>query len=118
MSEIRGFDGDADELMSQLAFPPEVEQEMQGLIGRVAGEFWGRDELSPAKRSLATMAILCSRGFHEELAIHVRLGLEEFGVSRTEICEVIRHCALYAGFPAAVSGFRTVARVFEKMDAG
>jgi 4-carboxymuconolactone decarboxylase len=63
------------------------------------------------------MAILCTRGLQEELAIHVRLGQEQWGVSRAEICELIRHCALYAGFPVAVSGFRTVARVFEEMDA-
>ena len=52
----------------------------------------------------------------DELAIHVRLGQEHFGVSRADICEVIRHCALYAGAPASVSGFRTVARVFQEMD--
>jgi 4-carboxymuconolactone decarboxylase len=103
--------------VDQLTFPPEVEKEMQEMITRVGGEFWGREGLAPSTRSLATMAILCTRGLHEELAIHVRLGLEQFGVSRAEICELIRHCALYAGFPVAVSGFRTVARVFEEMDA-
>ena len=103
--------------VEQLTFPPEVEQEMREMITRVGGEFWGRDGLPPATRSLATMAILCTRGLHEELAIHVRLGQEQFGVSRAEICELIRHCALYAGFPVAVSGFRTVARVFAEMDS-
>ena len=103
--------------VDQLTFPLEVEQEMQELITRVGGEFWGREGLAPSTRSLATMAILCTRGLHEELAIHVRLGQEQFGVSRSEICELIRHCALYSGFPVAVSGFRTVARVFEEMDA-
>ena len=103
--------------VDQLTFPPEIAAEMQEMIMRVGGEFWGREGLPPATRSLATMAILCTRGLHEELAIHVRLGQEQFGVSRAEICELIRHCALYAGFPVAVSGFRTVARVFEEMDA-
>jgi len=102
--------------VSELAFPPEVEAEMRELITRVGGEFWGREELPTATRSLATMAILCTRGLQEELAIHIRLGQEQFGVSRSEICELIRHCALYAGFPVAVAGFRTVARVFQEMD--
>lgn len=102
--------------VDQLSFPAEVEAEMREMITRVGGEFWGREGLPPATRSLATMAILCTRGLHEELAIHVRLGQEQFGVSRTEICELIRHCALYAGFPVAVSGFRTVTRVFQEMD--
>jgi len=103
--------------VDSLSFPPEIREEMQELINRVGGEFWGRGGLEPAMRSLATMAVLCARGQQDELAIHVRLGQEQFGVSREQICELIRHCALYAGFPAAVSGFRTVARVFEEMDA-
>ena len=103
--------------VQELSFPPEVEQEMREMITRVGGEFWGREGISASTRSLATMAILCTRGLQEELAIHVRLGQEQWGVSRGEICELIRHCALYAGFPVAVSGFRTVARVFEEMDA-
>ena len=110
----------SDELPNPVAaldFPPEVREEMQALLNRVGGEFWGHEGLEPEMRSLATMAILCARGQQEELAIHVRLGQEYFGVSRAQICELVRHCALYAGFPAAVSGFRTVARVFEEMDA-
>ncbi len=103
--------------VDSLSFPPEIREQMQELINRVGGEFWGRGGLEPAMRSLATMAVLCARGQQDELAIHVRLGQEQFGVSREQICELIRHCALYAGFPAAVSGFRTVARVFEEMDA-
>lgn len=102
--------------LDELKFPAEVEEEMRDLITRVGGEFWGREQLPVATRSLATMAILCTRGLHEELAIHVRLGQEQFGVTRAEICELIRHCALYAGFPVAISGFRTVARVFREMD--
>lgn len=105
-----------DNPLDQLTFPPEVEQEMQEMLLRVGSEFWGREGIPEATRSLVTMAILCTRGYHDELAIHVRMGQEQFGVSRTEICEVIRHCALYAGAPAAVSGFRTVAAVFKEMD--
>lgn len=103
--------------LEQLSFPPEVEQDMQDLLMRYGGEFWGREGIPEATRSLITMAILCAQGQHEELAIHVRLGQEQFGVDRKAICETIRHCALYAGAPASVSGFRTVARVFKEMDA-
>ncbi|MAG31351.1 MAG: 4-carboxymuconolactone decarboxylase [Deltaproteobacteria bacterium] len=103
--------------IEQLTFPPEIEEEMQDLLLRVGGEFWGREGLEPSTRSLATMAVLCARGQQDELAIHVRLGQEQWGVSRQQICELIRHCGLYAGFPAMVSGFRTVARVFQEMDA-
>jgi len=108
---------DAIDPVSQLTFPPEIAEEMQALLMRVGSEFWGREGLEPSMRSLATMAVLCARGQQEELAIHVRLGQEQWGVSRQQICELIRHCGLYAGFPAMVSGFRTVARVFEEMDS-
>lgn len=110
------MNADPQNPLHQLTFPPEVEKEMRDMLLRVGAEFWGREGLPPSTRSLVTMAILCTHGHHEELAIHVRIGQEQFGVSRTEICEVIRHCALYAGAPAAVSGFRTVARVFKEMD--
>ena len=105
-----------DKLLEQLSFPPEVEEEMQEMLLRVGAEFWDRKGIPLSTRSLVTMAVLCTRGFHDELAIHVRMGQEQYGVSRAEICEVIRHCALYAGAPAAVSAFRTVARVFKEMD--
>ena len=105
-----------DNPLEQLTFPPEVAQEMQEMLTRVGSEFWGREGIPMSTRSLVTMAILCSKGQQDELAIHVRMGQEQFGVTRAEICEVIRHCALYAGAPVAVSGFRTVARVFEEMD--
>ena len=103
--------------VASLSFPPEIREEMQELIARVGGEFWAREGLEPSMKSLATMAVLCTRGQHDELAIHVRLGQEQFNVTREQICALILHCALYAGFPAAVAGFRTAARVFEEMDA-
>ena len=101
----------------ELSVPDEIREEFMALVNRVGGEFWGRGGLEPQMRSLATMAILCARGQWEELAIHVRLGEQAFGLSRAQICELILHCALYAGFPAAVSGMRTAARVFEELDA-
>ncbi len=106
-----------DNPLENLDFPPEVADEMRGLLTRIGAEFWARDEgIEMSTRSLVTMAILCTRGQQEELAIHVRMGQEAFGVTREQICETIRHCALYAGAPMAVAGFRTVARVFAEMD--
>jgi 4-carboxymuconolactone decarboxylase len=103
--------------LEELTMPEEIREEFLNLVARVGGEFWGRPGLEPRARSLATLAILCARGQQDELAIHVRLAQENFGVRREEVCELILHCALYAGFPAAVSGFKTAARVFAEMDA-
>jgi len=103
--------------LDSLVFPPEIDAHMRALISRVGGEFWGRGVIEPKTRSLTTMAVLCTRNLQAELALHVRLGIERYGVSREEICEVIAHCALYASFPSAVAAFRTVAEVFATLDA-
>lgn len=103
--------------LDSLVFPPEIDTHMRALIPRVGGEFWGREVIEPKTRSLTTMAVLCTRNLQNELALHVRLGIERYGVTREEICEVIAHCALYAGFPMAVAGFRTVADVFAMLDS-
>ena len=103
--------------LDKLVFPPEIDAEMRSLISRVGGEVWGRGVLEPKTRSLATMAVLCARNHQDELAHHVRLGIERYGATREEICEMIMHCAVYASFPSAVSSFGTVARVFATLDA-
>jgi alkylhydroperoxidase/carboxymuconolactone decarboxylase family protein YurZ len=103
--------------LDSLIFPPEIDTHMRALIPRVGGEFWRRGVIEPKTRSLTTMAVLCTRNLQDELALHVRLGIERYGTSRAEICEVIAHCALYAGFPTAVAAFRTVAQVFATLDA-
>jgi alkylhydroperoxidase/carboxymuconolactone decarboxylase family protein YurZ len=100
-----------------LTLPDEIRDDFMSILTRVGGEFWTREGLEPRMRSLATMAVLCARGQWEELAIHVRLGEQAFGLSRAEICELILHCALYAGAPAAVSGMKVAAGVFEELDA-
>ena len=99
--------------------------ETRGVVRRIEkwdGEYLlegskGRGVIEPKTRSLTTMAVLCTRNLQDELALHVRLGFERYGASREVICEVIAHCALYAGFPTAVAAFRTVAQVFATLDA-
>ena len=103
--------------LDQLAFPPEIEADMRALIGTAAAAVWGRGVLEPKTRSLATIAVLCARGQLEELALHVRFGIERNGATREEVCEVVMHCAVYASFPSAVAAFRVVTQVFAEMDA-
>lgn len=100
-----------------LTIPVEIRDDFLDLVGRVAGEFWSRGGLERPQRSLITMAVLVARGLHDELAIHIRLAVEQFGLSREEVCEMIVQCALYAGFPAAVAAFRVATRVFSELDA-
>ena len=59
-----------------------------------------------AERSIINLATLAALGRSEELALHVRGALRN-GVTPEEIREVFIHVSGYAGFPAAVSAFRT-----------
>lgn len=106
------------EAIEQLPIPAEIREDMLKLIGLAGGAVWSRSEaLDVRTRSLATMGILSALGRSDELAIHVRLGQQEFGVTRQEICELMMHTAVYAGFPASISALRVASRVFSEMDA-
>ena len=43
------------------------------------------------------------------------VGLNQ-GLTRSQVCEVLLHTAAYAGFPAAVEGFRIAKEVFDEYD--
>jgi 3-oxoadipate enol-lactonase/4-carboxymuconolactone decarboxylase len=87
-------------------------RDFQSFITRYAwGEIWARPGLPRRDRSLLTLAALITGGHHAELAMHVRAALTN-GLSRAEISEAILHTALYAGLPAANSGFEVAQRVF------
>jgi alkylhydroperoxidase/carboxymuconolactone decarboxylase family protein YurZ len=48
----------------------------------------------------------------EELELHVKAALRN-GLTPDEIKEVLLHCAVYCGIPAANSAFATAQRVLE-----
>jgi 4-carboxymuconolactone decarboxylase len=85
--------------------------EFQDLITRYAwGEVWGRPGLDRASRSRLTLAILIATGREHELAMHLR-GARRNGLDWPEIGEVILHCAVYCGVPAANGAFAIAQRV-------
>jgi 4-carboxymuconolactone decarboxylase len=87
--------------------------DFQDLISRYAwGEIWARPQLDRATRSLLTIALLTALGRDEELEMHVSAALRN-GVEPEEIGEVILHCAIYAGVPAANSAFSVAQRVID-----
>ena len=91
--------------------------EFQDLITRYAwGEIWTRPGLPRHTRSLITLALMVALNRGEELKLHVRAAFNN-GVSRDEIKEVLLHCAIYAGVPAANSAFHMAEEVFAQMDA-
>ncbi len=80
------------------------------------GGVWGRDGLSPARRSLNNLCILATLGRDEELELHVR-GARRNGCSWDEIRETLIQVAVYSGMPAGVAAFRVAVRVRDEEDA-
>lgn len=78
------------------------------------GETWTRKPLDRKTRSLLTIAILTALGRQPQLRNHVR-GAIQNGVSKEEIREVLMHCIIYAGLPAAVESFNTSAEVLQQL---
>ena len=90
-------------------------EEFQALITRYAwGEIWTRPGLARHTRSLITISLMVALNRSDEFKLHVRAAFNN-GVTREEIREVLLHCAIYAGVPAANSAFHMAEEVFAQM---
>jgi len=95
----------------------EVTADFQELITRYAwGEIWSRPGLPRRTRSLLTVGLMVALNRPDELRLHLR-GAVNNGVTREEIREVLLHCAVYAGVPAANSAFHLAEEFFAQLDA-
>jgi len=99
-----------------IANTTEFTREFQELITRFAwGTIWSRPELDRRTRRLLALSITASLGRWEEFALHVRAGL----ASELELCdlkEVLLQTAVYAGAPAANTGFHIAGEQMGKKD--
>jgi alkylhydroperoxidase/carboxymuconolactone decarboxylase family protein YurZ len=68
---------------------------------------WDRPGLDLATRRAITMAVLVALGRPENLTLHVRGALAD-GMTPEQIGEIVLHCALYCGAPAADLAFRAL----------
>ena len=92
--------------------------DFQDFITRYAwGEIWARPGLDRRTRSCITLTALVALGRLDELEAHV-VGALRNGLSPDEIKEVLLHCAIYCGAPAANSAFAVAQRVLAEHDAG
>jgi 4-carboxymuconolactone decarboxylase len=88
-------------------------RDFQELITKYAwGEIWTRPGLDRKTRSCITLVALVAAGRHEELELHTRAALRN-GLTPAEIKEVLLHCAVYCGVPAANSAFAVAQRVID-----
>ncbi|HSV18545.1 MAG TPA: 4-carboxymuconolactone decarboxylase [Casimicrobiaceae bacterium] len=91
-------------------------EEFQDFITRYAwGELWTRPGLARHTRSLLTVALMAALNRTDEFKLHVRAAFNN-GVTRDEIKEVLIHCAIYAGVPAANTAFHLAEEVFAQID--
>ncbi len=89
-------------------------EDFQDLITRYAwGEIWARPGLDRRTRSCITLVALVALGRVDELALHVRAAFRN-GLTADEVKEVLLHCAVYCGVPAANSAFAVAQRVLEE----
>ena len=92
--------------------------EFQELITRYAwGEIWTRPGLPRHTRSLLTIALMVALNRSEEFRLHLRAAFNN-GVTSDQIKEVLLHCAIYCGVPAANSAFHMAEEVFAQMGQG
>ena len=85
----------------------------QDLITRYAwGDVWSRPGLDRRARSMITLTALVATGREHELEMHVRAALRN-GLTPDEIGEVLLHCAVYCGVPAANGAFAIAQRVID-----
>jgi 4-carboxymuconolactone decarboxylase len=88
-------------------------EDFQDLITRYAwGEIWSRPGLDRRTRSCITLTALVATGREHELEMHVRAALRN-GLTADEIGEVLLHCAVYCGVPAANGAFAIAQRVLD-----
>ncbi len=89
----------------------------QEFITRYAwGGPWARPGIDRRMRSAITLTALVSLRAENEIGMHVRAALGN-GLTPAEIREVLLHCAVYAGVPAANSAFAIAKRVLEEEGA-
>ena len=92
-----------------------------GPVGKLAFEFafgdlWSRSQLSRRDRSLVVVSILVALNKTDELQFHIP-GAMNHGVTETELMGVMATAAPYCGFPRAVEGYRTLARILREREA-
>lgn len=97
-------------------YPKEIVEDWnQFSISTVMGDVWGREGLEPKNRAMITIAVLTAMNKPEQLRSYITAGLN-LGLTREEICEIILHISVYAGFPTAIQGFGVANDVFKGLD--
>jgi 3-oxoadipate enol-lactonase/4-carboxymuconolactone decarboxylase len=100
-----------------IAATTDFTRDFQELITRYAwGTVWTRPGLEERTRRLLVMATAAALGRWEEFRLHVAAALGD-GMEPSEIKEVLLQTAIYAGVPAANTGFQIAQEEIENRGA-
>jgi 3-oxoadipate enol-lactonase/4-carboxymuconolactone decarboxylase len=106
-----------DHLEQSIAATTDFTREFQALITRYAwGTIWTRPGLDPRTRRLLVLATMAALGRWEEFRMHVRSGITH-ELELCELKEVLLQTAIYAGVPAANTGFHIASEEIGKAGA-
>jgi len=101
-----------------IASTTDFNREFQTLITTYAwGTIWTRPGLDHRTRRLLVLAMMATLGRWEEFRMHVRAGLQH-GLEACELKEVLLQVAIYAGVPAANTGFHIAEEELKNQKAG
>ena len=99
-----------------LAAANDFNRDFQTLITRYAwGAVWTRPGLDHRTRRLLVLAMMPALGRWEEFRLHLRAALTH-GVEPCDVKEVLLQVAIYAGVPAANTGFQIAREEMEKLN--
>ena len=91
-------------------------KEFQEFITRYAwGTIWSRPGLNRRTRRLLVLAMTAALGRWEEFTLHLRAGLEH-ELEPCDLKEVLLQVAVYAGVPAANTGFKIASEHIQNRD--
>ena len=97
-----------------IAATNDFNREFQDLITRYAwGTIWTRPGLDRRTRRLLVLAIMAAAGRWEEFRMHVRAGLMH-ELEPGDLKEMLLQTAIYAGVPAANTGFHIASEEIDK----
>lgn len=101
-----------------IAASTEFNQDFQQLITRYAwGSIWTRPGLSRRTRRLLVLAMTASLGRWEEFRLHLKAGLAH-ELEPCDLKEVLLQVAVYAGLPAANTGFHIAGEILGQDNPG
>jgi 3-oxoadipate enol-lactonase/4-carboxymuconolactone decarboxylase len=99
-----------------IASTTDFNRDFQDLITRYAwGTIWTRPGLSRRTRRLLVLVMMASLGRWEEFRLHVKAGLDH-ELEPCDLKEVLMQVAIYAGVPAANSGYQIARELLELKD--